>query len=146
MFVRVHDASCEMPGTISNKILRAAMSTMCIVQAPIMYQREIPNQRGCQSAIVLQHKPSALLKTSWEVIWTDLSNWPNWHSNLAMLPGHSYVLLSPEVPDTTDCSIASSSQFFRPCFDTDRSDVVVWSPRRMRQYEEGISGKTVWRL
>jgi hypothetical protein len=34
MFVNVQEVSCETPGIMSNRILRQAMSTRCIVQAP----------------------------------------------------------------------------------------------------------------
>jgi len=36
IFVNVHDVSCDTPGIISKRILRHAMSTKCIVQAPVV--------------------------------------------------------------------------------------------------------------
>jgi hypothetical protein len=77
---------------------------------------------------------------------TDPSHSPSLHSNLAMLPGHSYALLSPVAPGIADYSTAAASpSFVRSLFCTDRSDVDPSSSRRRRRCEEGVSGKTVWR-
>jgi len=71
---------------------------------------------------------------------------PSLHSDLVMLPGHSYALLSPAAPGTADYSTVSAAQFSaRSSFCTDHSDGGGSSSRRRRRCEEEGLEKTVWR-
>ncbi len=77
---------------------------------------------------------------------TDPSRSPSLHSDLVMLPGHSYALLSPAAPGIVNYSTAAAGQSFaRSSLCTDHSDEDLWSSRRRRRCEGVVVGKTVWR-
>lgn len=146
MFVKVHEVSCETPGMMSKRILRHAIRTRCIVQAPLY--APVSN---CGRKL-----PASFDGWSWPLppAWhgfrnLDLTNlWrsPSLHSSLAMLPGHSYALLSLAAPGKANYSTAAAAQSFAHSWlCTDRSDVDPSSSRRRRRCEEGVLGKTVWR-
>lgn len=77
---------------------------------------------------------------------TDPSRSPSSHSDLVMLPGHSYALLSPAAPGIANYSTAAAGQSFaHSSLCTDHSDEDLSNLRRRRRCEGGVVGKTVWR-